>query len=152
MALAGAYDPNLKLFDVILANSVFSESNFALTLNNDVCHFINANGELNKIIENTAKNLNISITKCNILCSEVFDKYMTDINKMLSRIPKEYDIAGAEMESFALFYNANLLNKKAACLATVVDTYYSDEQATAEDRQNSLNQMIKIGLESCLSL
>ena len=148
----GSYKKDLKLFDTLLVENSYTEGNYALTLNNDACHFINANGELNKIIENAAENLNIPITKCNILCSEVFDKYMTDINKMFSRIPKEYDIAGAEMESFALFYNANLLNKKAACLATVVDTYYSDEQATAEDRQNSLNQVIKIDLESCLSL
>ena len=85
----GSYKKDLKLFDTLLVENSYTEGNYALTLNNDVCHFINANGELNKIIENTAKNLNIPITKCNILCSEVFDKYMTDINKMFSRIPKE---------------------------------------------------------------
>ena len=31
----GAYKPELKLFDIILSENVFSESNFALTLNNE---------------------------------------------------------------------------------------------------------------------
>ncbi len=148
----GSYKKELNLFDILLVENSYTEGNYALTLNNDICHYINATPELNKVIEETAKNLNFSITKCNILCSEVFDKYMTSVDEMLLRVPKEYDIAGAEMESFALFYNAKLLNKKAACLATVVDTYYSNEEASAEDRQNSLNQMIKLGLESFLNL
>ena len=36
----GGYIPELKLFDIILADNVFSESNFALTLNNDDCHIV----------------------------------------------------------------------------------------------------------------
>ena len=77
---------------------------------------------------------------------------MSDMNKMIDRLPKEYNISGAEMEAFALFYNAKLLNKKASCLLTVVDSYYYDEKATAEQRQSSLNQMIKLGLESAILL
>ena len=34
----GAYKPELKLFDIILAQNTFSESNFALTLNNEASH------------------------------------------------------------------------------------------------------------------
>ena len=55
------------------------------------------------------------------------------------------------MEAFSLFYNAKLLNKKASCLLTVVDSYYYKNMATAEERQNSLNQMITLGLESAIS-
>ena len=53
----GAYKPELKLFDIILANQVFSESNFALTLNNETCHIVSANQELNNI-NNFLKNIN----------------------------------------------------------------------------------------------
>ena len=41
----GGYLPNAKLFDIILAKNVFSESNFALTLNNDNCHLVSASNE-----------------------------------------------------------------------------------------------------------
>ena len=50
----GGYKPELKLFDIILANKVFSESNFALTLNNEDCHIVEGNNELNSVIEETA--------------------------------------------------------------------------------------------------
>ena len=48
----GAYLKEMNLFDVILSTDVYSESNFALTLNNDNCHLVKASQELNtKIIE-----------------------------------------------------------------------------------------------------
>ena len=77
---------------------------------------------------------------------------MTDMKKNLERIPNEYNVSGAEMEAFALFYNAKILNKKASCLLTVVDSYYYKEHVSADERQNSLNQMIKLGLESATCL
>ena len=41
----GSYKPELKLFDIILAENVFSEGNFALTLNNEDCHIVSGNFE-----------------------------------------------------------------------------------------------------------
>ena len=79
----GGYKPDLKLFDIILANKVFSESNFALTLNNDDCHIIEGSTELNSIIEKTAKENNIKIVEGNTVCTDCFDVYMTDVNKFL---------------------------------------------------------------------
>ena len=57
----GAYKPELKLFDVILAENVFSEGNFALTLNNENCHIVSSNNDLNNIIKETARNTNIPL-------------------------------------------------------------------------------------------
>ena len=56
------------------------------------------------------------------------------------------------MEAFALFYVAKLLNKKAACLMSVVDSKYIKEIATPEERQTGLNNMIKLALDSSLKL
>ena len=110
----GGYIPELKLFDIILADNVFSESNFALTLNNDDCHIVSGDKDLNDLIENTAKNSNISIHRGNTVCTDCFDLYMTDVNKFLERLPSDFNPLGAEMEAFALFYVAKLLGKKAA--------------------------------------
>ena len=57
-----------------------------------------------------------------------------------------------EMEAFALFYNAKLLNKKAACILTVTDGIYLDEELTSEQRQNSLDRMIELALETSLEI
>ena len=77
---------------------------------------------------------------------------MTDVNKFLSRIPTDFNPVSAEMEAFALFYNAKLLNKKASCLMSVVDSKFIEKIATPEERQNGLNNMIKLALESAIQL
>ncbi len=148
----GAYKPDLKLFDIILADQVFSEGNFALTLNNDDCHMIDASKELNSIIEDTAKENNINLVVGNTVCTDCFDVYMTDVNQFLARIPKDFNPVGAEMEAFALFYVANMLDKKASCLMSVVDSRFIKEIATPEQRQTGLNTMIKLALGSAIKL
>lgn len=146
----GGYSPNLKLFDNILSENVFSESNYALTLNNDDCHVVSASTKLNNIIEST----NNSLVKGNTVCSDCFDLYMSDVNKFLGRVPEGFNPIAAEMEAFALFYNAKLLNKNAACLMAVVDLPLVDVKnlVTAEERQNGLNNMIKIALDSAIKI
>ena len=148
----GGYKPELKLFDIILSQSVFSESNFALTFNNEDCHTANSNSELNKIIENTANDINVNIVKGNTVTTDCFDVYMTDVTKFLDRVPKDFNPISAEMEAFALFYIANMLNKKASCLMSVVDSKYIKEIATPKERENGLNDMIKLALETSLKL
>lgn len=145
----GGYIPELKLFDIILADNVFSESNFALTLNNDDCHIVSGDKDLNDLIENTAKNSNISIHRGNTVCTDCFDLYMTDVNKFLERLPSDFYPLGAEMEAFALFYVAKLLGKKAACLMSVVDSKFIKQVATSEERETGLNTMIKLALDAC---
>ena len=148
----GGYKPELNLFDIVLSKSVFSESNYALTLNNDDCHIIDSNKELNDIIEKTSDEENIKIEKGNTVTTDCFDVYMTDVNKFLERIPEGFNPLTVEMEAFALFYNAKLLNKKASCLMSVVDSKYIKNVATAEERQTGLNNMIKLALDSAIKL
>ncbi len=146
----GGYKPELKLFDIILSENVFSESNYALTLNNEDCHVTSSNFELNAIIEDTAKEYNIDLTKGNTVCTDCFDVYMTDVNQFLGRVPDGFNPVSAEMEAFALFYNAKLLNKKASCLMSVVDSKFITDVATAEERETGLNNMIKLALDSAI--
>ena len=148
----GGYSPDLKAFDIILSENCFSEGNFALTMNNDNCHIVSSDTELNSIIEQTAEENNIKITKGNTVCTDCFDLYMTDVDKFLERVPKDFNPIGSEMEAFALFYTAKILNKKASCLMSVVDSKYIKEVATPEERQTGLNNMIKLALESVLNM
>lgn len=148
----GGYKPELKLFDIVLSENVFSEGNYALTLNNDDCHIVSSSKELNYIIENTAKETNINIINGNTVTTDCFDVYMTDVNKFLERLPENFNPVSVEMEAFALFYNAKLLNKHASCLMSVVDSKFIKNVATAEERQTGLNNMIKLALDSAIKL
>ena len=144
----GAYKPELKLFDIILSTSAFSESNFAFTLNNDNCHIAESSEELNEKIKESASKNNIQITCGNTVCTDCFDVYMTDVNKFLDRVPKGFNPISAEMEAFSLFYVAKMLNKNASCLMSVVDSKFIKEIATPEQRERNLDDMIKIALDS----
>ncbi len=144
----GAYKPELKLFDIILSSSAFSESNFAFTLNNDNCHIAESSEELNEKLKKAALKNNIQVTCGNTVCTDCFDVYMTDVNKFLDRVPKGFNPISAEMEAFSLFYVAKMLNKNASCLMSVVDSKFIKEIATPEQRERNLDDMIKVALDS----
>ncbi len=148
----GAYNENLNLLDTILIDNAYTEGNYAYELNEDNCHLMESNKEVNSVIENTAKELNIPYVKGNTLCSDCFDYYVKDVNELIARFPKDLNIIGAEMEAFALFYNAHSLGKRASCLLSVVDSHYKHQEISANDRQTSLNSMIKLALEAAIRL
>lgn len=148
----GAYSEKLNIFDTILVDKSYTEGNFAYALEGKDCHLTNSDTYLNDVIKQTALEENTEIITGNVLCSEVFDYYVANLDDLISRFPKELNIIGAEMESFALFYIAKYLNKKASCLLTVVDSHYKHQEISAEERQNSLNTMIKLALDASIKL
>ena len=144
----GANSPELDMFDVILTNTVYTEGNFALTLANENCHFVEPSKTLNNKIIQTANEKNISICVGPTLCTEIFDEYILDFEKYKQRIPADFNFLGTEMEAFALLYTAKVLNKNAACLMTVVDSIFKSTHATSEEREKGLDKMITLALES----
>lgn len=148
----GVYAPNLNLLDIILVDTTYAESNYALGLDNVDVHTAKSNEILNNTIETTANNLGIRYQKKNSFCNEAFDVYSSDVSKLLGRLPKDLEISVCEMEAFALFYNATQAGKKASCLLSVVDSISDKRSLSAEERQNGLNTMIKLALESAINL
>lgn len=146
----GGYLEEEKLFDIILSTDVYSESNFALTLNNEDCHLVEADESLNDKISKVALEKGVKLFKGTTACLDCFDLYMTDINKFLERIPSNIKPISAEMEAFALFYIAKMLGKKAACLMSVVDSKFIKEVATPLEREKGLDKMIELALDSII--
>ena len=102
----------------------------------------------NKIAEK-AHSLGIKIHKGTIMTTEVFGPYVDD-QALIDRAPSDLDILGEEMETFALIHVANSFNREAAVMATATDSKFSDKILSSEERQTSLNDMIKLGLESLI--
>lgn len=146
----GAYLKEEKLFDIILSTEAYTESNYALTLNNEVCHLVKSDEELNNKICETALKKGINLFKGTTACLDCFDVYMTDVKQFMKRIPDGIKPISAEMEAFALFYIAKLLDRKAACLMSVVDSKYIDTVASTEERETGLNNMIELALDSII--
>lgn len=143
---AGAYTDKLNLFDVVLAESAWSESSFAKTQNGYDKDTTYPDGELNEKIIETAKKLNIPLHLEKIHSSDVFyTEPNVDGDK---EINAKHGCECVEMESFALFHNAKVLGKKAACLLTISDSFTSEQKATPEERQTAFINMMKIALET----
>lgn len=141
---AGAYTKDLNLYDVVLVNGCYSESSYAKTQNGCADNMMYANNNLNFYIKKTAEENNIPITIANVHSSDVFYKE----NNNFKELYEKYGCMCVEMESFALFHNANVLNKKAACILTISDSLVTKEETTSEERQNSFNKMIELALKT----
>ncbi len=141
---AGSYCEEAKLYDVILATSAYSESTFAKTQNGYELDKTFPSVDLTNQIEKKAKELGIEIKKGVIHSSDVFYRKAED--KYYEKLYKEHGCLCVEMESFALFHNAAVLGKKAACLLTISDSFITNEQTTALERQTSFNKMIELAL------
>lgn len=145
----GANREEVKVLDVILAESSYSLSTFPQLFDGTTDKIISSSSELNKKIEESAQKNNIPLLKGMIITSDIFNVYV-DNDKYMANYPSDLNSLASEMEAFGLFYMARLLNKKASCLLTVVDSPYDSREITSSDRQNSLDVMIKLALDSCL--
>lgn len=145
----GAVNAKANILDLIIAKRVFSESNFAYTFDNYEEHIVYPSEELNNAIISTAKSLNYNYHVGDMTTMDVFGPYI-DYERVLERIPQNLDILGEEMEAFGLLHVANHFNREAACIATVVDSKFSDIVLSSEQREKSLNEMITLALEAII--
>ena len=147
----GAVSPKANINDMILSDKVYSESNFAYTFNNYRERIVVADPSLNKNVMEAANELSLNgnLHVGMLTTMDVFGPYI-DFERVLGRIPKNLDILGEEMEAFGLIHIANSMGRKATAIATVVDSKYSNVVLTIEQRQTSLNNMIKLALEAII--
>ncbi|SHH60046.1 purine-nucleoside phosphorylase [Clostridium grantii] len=139
----GAYTKDLNLYDVIIVDEAWSESSFAKVQNGYDKDIIAASPELNKKLEEISKDLGVEIHKARIHSSDIF--YRENFEEF-KNIYQNQGCVAVEMESFALFHNANVLGKKAACLLTVSDNLVTHEATTSEERQEAFTKMMEIAL------
>jgi purine-nucleoside phosphorylase, family 1 (deoD) len=139
---AGGYTADVDVYDVVLADSAWSESSYAKTQNGYEDETNYPNKELNDSLIEAAKKLNIPMHVAMIHSSDVFYREEVAENKAIAN-----GCVAVEMESFALFHNANLLGKKAACLVTISDSFVSQKVTTPEEREQAFTNMMEIALE-----
>lgn len=148
----GALSDKLNLNDLILVEKSYTEGNYAYNFDNIESHIEKSDNKVNQLIEETAKEKKIELVKGDTLCNECFDLYMPDKDAMVNRAPKDVELLAAEMEAFALFYNAKREGKKSACILTVVDVPKKGKGLTAEEREKSLNMMIELALDTAIKI
>ena len=142
----GAYTKDLNLYDLILATECYSNSNYGKYQNGDTKDVLSSTTSLNEQIERTAQQMNLSLHKGRIYSSDVFYGSVVEPQNMFA----DHQCLAVEMESFALFHNAQFLQKEAACILTVSDNMITKAETTSEEREKSFNEMIELALNSIL--
>lgn len=145
---AGAYEVSTKVYDVINADKAFSESTYASEAFGIIGNCITHQGMAYDIINETATKMNIPVKAVNIHSSDVF--YRSQGGK--PPLAEKNDCVCVEMEAFALFANAQYLKKMAATILTISDVIPTHESMSADQRQNSLDNMTRLALESVLAI
>lgn len=142
---AGSYTKECKVYDTVLATGAYSQSTFAevgFGYKEDVQY---PSESLNNKLLMAAEKVGVDLKQGIIHSSDVFYNHN---NFDYQQLVAEKGVLCVEMESFALFANARYLNKQAACLLTISDSFVSDEVTSAQERQKNFTNMMKVALES----
>ncbi|MDR0494820.1 MAG: purine-nucleoside phosphorylase [Treponema sp.] len=143
---AGGYRDTLKLFDIALGIEAYSESSFARSQNGFDGNRIRADEGLCARLRESAKKLGFPLIEGAIHSSDVFYHSHSGDTPYWQKIMREQDCLAVEMESFALFHNAKVTGKKAACLVTISDMLAGGKAATAGEREQGFTRMMEIAL------
>ena len=138
---AGAISPKLKLKDIVIAMSAYTDSgyisSFGFRGNAAPCCSYEL---LAKAMEN-AKEL-----PCNVVCGPLFssDAFYSDSGQTetLARL----GVLAVEMEAAALYMNAARAGKNALAICSISDSLVTGEELSAEERQIGFRNMMELGL------
>ncbi len=146
---AGSYTEKAKLFDVVLASGAVSESNYARVQGGCETDITYPSAALNEKLRASAARQGIPLIEGNIHSSDVFYRQPSDAKPAYwERLRDERGCLAVEMESFALFHNAQVLGRHAACVVTISDSFVAPGITTAEERQTGFTNMMKVALGS----
>ena len=144
---AGSYDINLPVYDLLLVENSYSDSSFARVQNNSTYDIVPSSEYLNQMIVETAQEKNQKITVGTTYSTDVFYRQEQSNDKI-----NEHHCLACEMETFALFHTAKMLNKQATCILTISDHFVTGEETTAQERETGFKKMIELALDTTLKL
>ncbi len=145
----GVVTKDIKVPELILADSVYSLSNFAYNYDGYDKNMEYPSKTLNASIIKTAEEQGKKLHVGTMLTCDAFGPYI-DMDKVLRRIPEEVKPIAEEMEAYALVHVANTFKREAAAIVTAVDSKFSDVVLPIEDREKSLDDMITLALDAII--
>ena len=142
----GAINKDVHVRDTIIANSACTDSSIITQRFGNLHYAPSANFDLLYKAYNNAKANNINVAVGPVASSDLF----YDDNENWKKWT-EYGVLGVEMEAAELYTLAAKYNRKALAILTVSDHIITGEQTTAEERQVTFKDMIKIALETAIN-
>jgi purine-nucleoside phosphorylase len=140
---AGSMHPDLKIRDVAFAMGACTNSNFGSQFElpgtyAPICSF----ELLKKAVETAEAMEDVNYKVGNFLSSDTF--YDDSMGTMKWA---KMGVLCVEMEAAALYMTAARAGKNALAICTISDSIVTGEATTAQERQTSFNNMMKIALE-----
>ena len=145
---AGAFQDSLKLMDVVCGVGACTDSNYAHQFGLNGTFAPTADFTLLSTAVAAAKAYGVDMHCGNILSSDNFYSDGSDSHDLW----KKMGVLAVEMESAALYMNAARLGKRALTICTISDHLYRPEALSAEERERSLEQMIRIALDTAAEM
>ncbi len=145
---AGGIGENVKLRDVVAGIGANTNSSFASQYGVTGTIAPTCSFELLCAAVESAKKIGVNLKVGNLYSSDTF--YDAD-SESLKKWAKAGSLA-VEMEAAGLYLTAMHLKKRALALCTISDLPFTGEGCTAEERQNTFTDMMKIALETAIKI
>lgn len=143
----GALTKRIKVRDIVVANNCYTSTNYMDIYRNKGACFLEADKGLLKLAKACKKEVGSPVHFGSIYCSDTFYTDNDDV-----ALAKEKNLLGIEMESAALYFNAEKFGKRALTICTVSDSLVTKEALSADDRQKSFCDMIEYALDIIMNL
>ena len=144
---AGAMTEKLQLQDIVMAQGVCSDSNYAHQFGLPGNFAAIANFELLETAVAVAREKGVEPNVGSLLSSDIFYNKAGDTLKWA-----EMGVLAAEMESYALYCNAAEAGKRALAICTISDSIVTGEELPPADRQLTFTAMMEIALETAVEM
>ncbi|MGN0526634.1 MAG: purine-nucleoside phosphorylase [Acutalibacteraceae bacterium] len=145
---AGAMSEKIKIRDIVFGQGACTNSNYAHQFGlpgapAPICDF-----ELLSAAVEEAEKLGANYHVGNLLSSDTFYSDDTEASGKWQAL----GVMAVEMEAASLYLNALRAGKKALAMCTISDHLLTGENTTAEERQTSFTQMMKIALNTATNI
>lgn len=145
---AGAIAHDVSVGDIIIGMGASTNSNYISQFDFPGNYAPTASYTLMERAIDVCKNTNVKYHVGNIFSSDIFYDDDASVNERRLKL----GILAIEMEAAGLYINAARAKKNALAICTVSDHIITGEAMTAAERQTTLTDMIKIALETAISL
>lgn len=139
---AGVISQKLKVGDIVAAMSCYSETHMGPMFGFHGAMAPSCSYELLEKAMNAGRALGHVPVPGAIFSSDLFYNDLKDTNAILEKM----GVLAVEMEGAMLYTNAAMAGKNALALCTISDNPKTGEALTAEERQTTLTDMIRIAL------
>lgn len=143
---AGSFNDDIKIKDIVVGMAASTDSNYIHAFDVPGTYAPCASYELLTKLQSASSEFEIPFKAGNIVSCDVFYELKEDWWKRW----RSMGVMAVEMEAAALYMNAAYNHKNAMAIMTISDHFVTGEKCTAQERQESFTDMMKLALETAI--